>query len=105
MDFCLANEEKILKFVFRLIDEDNNEVLTRKDIYKLLTKRFSKKLIFPVNAIKIGKRGTDSSREHRSRGRGNRLQQVQRLPRENPDHHLPGVPPTREDEGANPGWA
>lgn len=54
MDFCLANEEKILKFVFRLIDEDNNEVITRKDIYKLLTKRFNKKLIFPVNAIKIG---------------------------------------------------
>ena len=65
MDFCLANEEKILKFVFRLIDEDNNEVLTRKDIYKLLTKRYNKKLIFPVNAIKIGR--LNCSGEHRSR--------------------------------------
>ena len=54
MDFCLSNEEKIFRFVFRLIDEDNDETLSRKDFYNLLSKRHKKKLIFPVNAIKIG---------------------------------------------------
>ena len=50
--FCLYTSEKIIEFVFNMIDADQDNHISKKDMIKFLTmERFNKK-IFPYNHVK-----------------------------------------------------
>jgi Ca2+-binding EF-hand superfamily protein len=50
--YCLYTDEKIIKFVFNMIDNDQDNFISKKDMMKLLSiERFGKK-IFPYNYVK-----------------------------------------------------
>lgn len=50
--FCLYTSEKIIEFVFNMIDSDQDSHISKKDMIKFLTiERFNKK-IFPYNHVK-----------------------------------------------------
>ena len=50
--FCLYTSEKIIEFVFNMIDTDQDNHISKKDMIKFLTmERFNKK-IFPYNHVK-----------------------------------------------------
>ena len=53
LDFGLANEEFLLRFVFRMIDKENKEILYQKDIYLFLTIKRSNEYLFPLNNVKL----------------------------------------------------
>ena len=49
--YCLYTNEKIIQFVFNLLDADQDNYISKKDMIKfLITERFGKK-IFPYNYI------------------------------------------------------
>ena len=53
LDFGLANEDFLLRFVFRMIDKENKEVLYLKDIYNFLTIKRLGEYLFPLNKVKL----------------------------------------------------
>jgi Ca2+-binding EF-hand superfamily protein len=52
VNFCILNYEGILMFVFRIIDADNDELISLKDVYDFVCSKIDSKLVFPVNAMR-----------------------------------------------------
>ena len=50
--FCLYTSEKIIEFVFNMIDLDQDNHISKKDMIKFLTMERFKKKIFPYNHVK-----------------------------------------------------
>ncbi|KAL4434591.1 hypothetical protein ABPG74_007375 [Tetrahymena malaccensis] len=50
--FCLFTHEQIIKFVFCMIDDDHDEVISKKDIIKFLVKERYGEEVFPFNQVK-----------------------------------------------------
>ena len=52
MEYSLMNEEQIHKFIFRIIDVNNDELISKRDILLFFSREHNKKKIFPVNYLK-----------------------------------------------------
>jgi len=51
LNFGLLNADGISMFVFRMIDADNDETVTLKDIYDFVCQKVDGKCVFSINAI------------------------------------------------------
>lgn len=52
LNFGLLNVDGISMFVFRMIDADNDETVTLKDIYDFVCQKVDGKYVFSINAIR-----------------------------------------------------
>jgi hypothetical protein len=52
LNFGLLNADGISMFVFRMIDADNDETITLKDIYDFVCQKVDGKYVFSINAIR-----------------------------------------------------
>lgn len=50
IDFGLANEDMLLRFVFRLIDNNNDQKISIKNMYRVLASKKHGKCCFPINS-------------------------------------------------------
>lgn len=53
IDFCLMTRDQILKFLFRVIDTNDDEIISKKDILKFFSQKNDGKRIFPLNYLKL----------------------------------------------------
>lgn len=49
LEFGLANEEQLLRFVFRIIDSNNDQKISLKNLYEFLGTKRNGRYSFPVN--------------------------------------------------------
>lgn len=52
ISYCLLNYEGLIMFVFRIIDSDNDEIVTLKDIYNFCCTMKDENYVFPINIIR-----------------------------------------------------
>lgn len=48
-DFVMLNDEQLTRFVFRMLDQDQDEFISLKDVLTFVTKKVDKELVFPIN--------------------------------------------------------
>lgn len=53
IDYCLMTHDQLLKFLFRVIDTNDDEVISKKDILKFFSLKNLGVRIFPVNYLKL----------------------------------------------------
>lgn len=52
IDFCLMTRDQMAKFIFRVIDTNNDEVISKRDILKFFSQKHSGRRIFPLNYLR-----------------------------------------------------
>ena len=53
IEYCLLTNDQILKFIFRLIDTNEDEVISKKDILVFFSQKQNCMRIFPTNYLKL----------------------------------------------------
>jgi Ca2+-binding EF-hand superfamily protein len=53
IDYCLMTGDQMAKFIFRVIDTNNDEIISKRDILKLFSQKNRGKRIFPLNYLKL----------------------------------------------------
>lgn len=52
IDFCLMTRDQMAKFIFRVVDTNNDEIISKRDILKFFSQKHKGHRIFPLNYLK-----------------------------------------------------
>jgi len=53
IDYCLMTTDQLLKYLFRVIDTNDDEVISKKDILKFFSQKHQGRRVFPINYLKL----------------------------------------------------
>ena len=53
MDYCRMTKEQMYKYIFRVIDVNDDGIISKKDILKFFSQKNMERRIFPLNYMKL----------------------------------------------------
>lgn len=53
IDYCLMTNDQMAKFIFRVVDTNNDEIISKRDILRLFSQQRGGRRIFPLNYLKL----------------------------------------------------